>query len=159
MHIIPQNLLSDERMWAHPCCTHIPPGQEQVPQHEAHGGCCDEFVRGLGHRLPVNFGCWIVVFVWCNYLIIFIELCYILMMWHSFLYHKSSYVWDLILVHLVIISCPGFGLLKSGDDKSGIGADPRGFTGVCGLGVRVYGAWRMWAPSDHMAWHMMTLDT
>jgi hypothetical protein len=31
-------------------------GQEQVPQDEVHGGCCDEFVRGLGHRLPVNFG-------------------------------------------------------------------------------------------------------
>jgi hypothetical protein len=23
MHIIPHNLLSDECMWAHPCCTHI----------------------------------------------------------------------------------------------------------------------------------------
>jgi hypothetical protein len=42
---------------------------------------------------------------------------------------------------------------------SGIRADPRGFTGVCGLGVRVYGAWRMWAQSGHMAWHMTTLDT
>ena len=31
-------------------------GQEQVPQDEAHGGCCDEFVSGLGRRLPVNFG-------------------------------------------------------------------------------------------------------
>ena len=29
---------------------------------------------------------------------------------------------------------------------SGIRADPRGFTGVCGLGVRVYVAWHMWAP-------------
>jgi hypothetical protein len=29
----------------------FPPGQEQVPQDEAHGGCCDEFVRGLGCRL------------------------------------------------------------------------------------------------------------
>jgi hypothetical protein len=28
------------------------------------------FVRGLGRRLPVNYGCWIVVFVWCNYLTI-----------------------------------------------------------------------------------------
>jgi hypothetical protein len=28
---------------------------------------------------------------------------------------------------------------------SGIRADPRGFTGMCELGVRVYGAWRMWA--------------
>jgi hypothetical protein len=42
---------------------------------------------------------------------------------------------------------------------SGIRADPRGFTGVCGLGVQVYGAWRMWALSGHMAWHMTTLDT
>jgi hypothetical protein len=27
----------------------------------------------------------------------------------------------------------------------GIRADPCGFMGVCGLGVRVYGAWHMWA--------------
>jgi hypothetical protein len=33
-----------------------PTGQEQVPQDEAHGGCRDEFVSGLGRRLPVNFG-------------------------------------------------------------------------------------------------------
>jgi hypothetical protein len=42
---------------------------------------------------------------------------------------------------------------------SGIRADPRGFTGVCWLGVRVYGACRMWAQSGHMVWHMTTLDT
>jgi hypothetical protein len=30
---------------------------------------------------------------------------------------------------------------------------------VCGLGVQVYGTWRMWARSGHMAWHMTTLDT
>jgi hypothetical protein len=70
MHIIPHNLLSHEHMWAHPCCTHIPPGQEQVPQDEAHEGYCDEFMRSLSRRLPVNFGCWIVVFVWCSYSII-----------------------------------------------------------------------------------------
>jgi hypothetical protein len=34
---------------------------------------------------------------------------------------------------------------------SGIRADPRGFTDVCGLGVRVYSAWHMWAPSGRMA--------
>jgi hypothetical protein len=57
MHIIPQNLLSDERMWAHSCYLTPPPtGQEQVPQDEAHEGWCDDFVRGLGRRLPVNFG-------------------------------------------------------------------------------------------------------
>jgi hypothetical protein len=42
---------------------------------------------------------------------------------------------------------------------SGIRVGPRSFTSVCGLGVRVYGAWRMWAWSGHMAWHMTTLDT
>jgi hypothetical protein len=56
MHIIPYNLLSDEHMWAHPCCLTPPTGQEHIPQDEAHGGCCDVFVRGLGRRLPVNFG-------------------------------------------------------------------------------------------------------
>jgi hypothetical protein len=30
---------------------------------------------------------------------------------------------------------------------------------MCELGVRVYGAWHMWAQSGHMVWHMMTLDT
>jgi hypothetical protein len=34
---------------------------------------------------------------------------------------------------------------------SGIRADPCCFTGVCGLGVWVYGAWHMWAWSGHMA--------
>jgi hypothetical protein len=33
-----------------------PPRQDQVPQDEAHEGCCDEFMSGLGRRLPVNFG-------------------------------------------------------------------------------------------------------
>jgi hypothetical protein len=38
--------------------SHPPPhtGQEQVPQDEALGGCCDVFVRGLGRPLLVNFG-------------------------------------------------------------------------------------------------------
>jgi hypothetical protein len=34
-----------------------PPGQGQVPQDEEHEGCRDEFLRGLGRRLPVNYGC------------------------------------------------------------------------------------------------------
>jgi hypothetical protein len=41
---------------------------------------------------------------------------------------------------------------------SGIRIDPRGFTSVCGLGVWVYGTWRMWAQSGHMVWHMTALD-
>jgi hypothetical protein len=57
MHIIPHNLLSDEHMWAHPCSTHIPIGQEHVPLNDEYEGCRDEFMRDLGRRLPVNFGC------------------------------------------------------------------------------------------------------
>jgi hypothetical protein len=45
-----------------------PTGQEQVPQDEAHGGCCDMFVRGLGRRLPVNFGLLDRCLLICNYL-------------------------------------------------------------------------------------------
>jgi hypothetical protein len=36
-------------------------------------------------------------------------------MWHLFLYHESSYVWDLILLH--IWDAPGFAL-KSGSDNA-----------------------------------------
>jgi hypothetical protein len=36
--------------------SHPPTGQEEVLQDETHRGCCDEFVRGLGRCLPVNFG-------------------------------------------------------------------------------------------------------
>jgi hypothetical protein len=118
MHIIPYNLLSDKRMWAHPCCTHIPPGQELVPQEEAHAGCCDEFVSGLGRRLPVNFGCWIIVFVWCNYLTI--------------LYRTPLYIKDVAFISISwVIICvrldPSTYLIgarvwtpKSGCNRSGI---------------------------------------
>jgi hypothetical protein len=57
---------------------------------------------------------------------------------------------------------PGVGITGPGIGRgvtSAIRADPRSFMGVCGLGVRVYGAWHMWARSGHMAWHMTTLDT
>jgi hypothetical protein len=40
-----------------------PPGQGQVLQDKEHDGGRVEFVRGLDRRLPVNYGCWIVVFV------------------------------------------------------------------------------------------------
>jgi hypothetical protein len=110
MHIIPHNLLSDERVWAHPCCTRIPLGQEQVPH--------DEFVRGLDRRLLVNYGCWVVVFVWCKYLTI--------------LYRTPLYIKDVTFVFVpwshhmcetwsehTFDSRPGLPL-KSGCDRSGI---------------------------------------
>jgi hypothetical protein len=53
MHIIPHNLLS-VNVCELTLVVLTPPGQEQVPQDEEHEGCHDEFVRGLGHRLPVN---------------------------------------------------------------------------------------------------------
>jgi hypothetical protein len=34
-----------------------PPGQGQVSRDNEHGGCREEFMRGLGHRLSVNYGC------------------------------------------------------------------------------------------------------
>jgi hypothetical protein len=36
--------------------SHPPQVKNRYPQDKAHGECCDEFVRGLGRRLPVNFG-------------------------------------------------------------------------------------------------------
>jgi hypothetical protein len=104
MHIIPHNLLSNERMWAHPCCTHIPPGQGQEPQDESMKDVAMRFVRGLGRRLPVNYGCWIVVFVWCNYL--------------TNLYKSPLYIKDVtfVSVSLVIICVrldPGTHLIRA----------------------------------------------
>jgi hypothetical protein len=64
-------------------------------------------------------------------------------------------IYDSIELSGVSTAGPGIGRGVT----SGIRADPCDFTGVCGLGVLVYGAWRMWAPSGHMAWHMTTLDT
>jgi hypothetical protein len=34
MHTIPHNLLSDEHVWAHPCCLTPLTGQEQVVEEE-----------------------------------------------------------------------------------------------------------------------------
>jgi hypothetical protein len=63
MHIIPHNLLSDVRMCAHPCCTHIPLGQKRYHKMRSMKDIAMMFVRGLGRRILVNYGCWIVVFV------------------------------------------------------------------------------------------------
>jgi hypothetical protein len=114
--IIPHNLLSDEHVWAHSCCLTPPTCQEQVPQDEEHGGCCDEFVSGLDRRLPVNFGLLDRVSLWC--IIYFVQNpYYIVKRWHSFLYNYSLYVWDLVPAHLVFISRPSFGPLKPECDR------------------------------------------
>jgi hypothetical protein len=58
--------------------SHTPTGQEQVPQDEVHGGCCDVFVRGLGRRLPVNFGVArslspfdVIIYLFCTELLLY----------------------------------------------------------------------------------------
>jgi hypothetical protein len=75
--------------------------------------------------------------------------------------HTKDSCWSVGMIYdpreLSGVSSAGPGIGR--DVTSGIRENPCGFTGVCGLGVRVYGAWRMWARSGHMAWHMMTLDT
>jgi hypothetical protein len=43
---------------------------------------------------------------------------YITKLWHSFLYHYSSYVWDLVPAHLLFMFTHGS--LKPGCDRSGI---------------------------------------
>jgi hypothetical protein len=107
MHIIPHNLLSDERMWAHSCCL--------TPPHRSRTGttrwgtwrmlrCVRERSRSsspsqiwvTGPLSPYNV---IIYFVQNS--------CYIVKMWHSILCHESSYVWDLVPAHLVIMFAPG----------------------------------------------------
>jgi hypothetical protein len=58
--------------------SHPPIGQEQVLQDEAHGRCCDEFVRGLGCRLPVNFG--------------LLDRCLLMMLLFIYFVHNSYYI-------------------------------------------------------------------
>jgi hypothetical protein len=58
------------------------------------------------------------------------ELCYILMMWHSFLYHESSYVWDLFLAHIWWSSRPSLVPLNLGVTRDN-------FLCVCVLGGKL----------------------
>jgi hypothetical protein len=43
----------------------------------------------------------VIIYLFCT------EIRYKLLMWHLFLYHGSSYVWDLVPTHLVIMFAPG----------------------------------------------------
>jgi hypothetical protein len=58
--------------------SHPPTGQEQVSQDEAHGGCYDEFVRGLDRRLAVNFG--------------LLDRCLLMMSLFIYFVHNSYYI-------------------------------------------------------------------
>jgi hypothetical protein len=105
-NIISHNLLSDKRMWAHPCCLTPPTGQEQVSPgwgawkmawcvRERSMPSSPSQLWVAGSLSPYD----VIIYLFC------IELpYYIVKMWRSFLYHESSYVWYLVLAHLVIMS-------------------------------------------------------
>jgi hypothetical protein len=68
MHIIPHNLLSDERMWAHPCCTRIPQIKDMYHRMRR---MKDAVMSSWEVYVVVSqstLGCWIIVFIWCSYL-------------------------------------------------------------------------------------------
>ena len=120
MHIIPHNLLSDERMWAHSCCLTPPPHRSRtgttgwgawrmlqcVRERSRSSSPCQVWVAGSLSPYDV------IIYLFCT------EFLFIVKMWHSFLHHDSSYVWDLVPAHLVIAFAPGS--LKPGCDRSGI---------------------------------------
>jgi hypothetical protein len=115
MHIIPHKLLSDERMWAHPCCTHI-----QV-KNRYHKISMKDVVMSSWKVSTVVSQSIMMVEDHCHYMVkLFSNFVqnsyYIIKMWHWFLYHESSYVWDLILPH--IWDAPEFALKFECDNKN-----------------------------------------
>jgi hypothetical protein len=95
-HYSPQ--LVERWMYVSSPLLYLPQVNDRYNQDEEHEGWHDEFVRGLGCHLPVNYGCggssssYDVIFSY------FLQNPYhTIKMWHWFLYHESSYVWDLIL--------------------------------------------------------------
>jgi hypothetical protein len=120
MHIIPHNLLSDERMLAHSCCL--------TPPHRSRTGTTEWGAWRMLRRVRERSRSSSPSQLWFagplspyNVIIYFVQnSCYVVKMWHSILCHDSSYVWDLVPAHLVIMFAPGLWTLKSGCDRSGI---------------------------------------
>jgi hypothetical protein len=76
--------VSSPLLYSHPL------GQEQVPQGKRSWSSSSSQLWLLDHCLHMMW--FFIYFVQNSY--------YIVKMWHSFLYHESSYVWDLILAHI-----------------------------------------------------------
>jgi hypothetical protein len=93
------HLLSNDHMRAHPCYNHT-----RSRTSTARWGAYNMLLwvrRGLGRRIPVNYdGGGSLSSYDVFYLAIFTKFYYIIKMWHWFMYHESSYVWDLILAHI-----------------------------------------------------------
>jgi hypothetical protein len=72
----------------------------------------------LERSRPVNYGCGGSLSSYIYLLSYFVQnFYYIIKMWHWFLYHESSYVWDLILAH--IWDAPRFALKSECDKRDG----------------------------------------
>jgi hypothetical protein len=113
---VPLIMVPDKTYVSSPLLYSHPFMSRQVPRDEEHEGCRVEFMRGLGRRLPVNYGCCIVDFVWCNYLTI---------LYKTLLYSKDvafvSVPWVIICVRLdPSIRHARVWPPKSGCDRSGI---------------------------------------
>jgi hypothetical protein len=108
MPIIPHNLLSDERMWSHSCCLTPPTHRSRTGTTWWGAWRMPWWVRERS-RSSSPSQLWVAGPLYpYNVIIYFVQnSCYIVEMWHSILCHESSYVWDLVPAHLVIMFAPG----------------------------------------------------
>jgi hypothetical protein len=105
MHIIPHNLLNYERIWAHSCCL--------TPPHRSRTGTAGwgawRMLRCVRERSRSSSPSqlWVAGPLSPYNVIIYLFILYRTLIIHSILCHDSSYVWDLVPAHLVIMFAPG----------------------------------------------------
>jgi hypothetical protein len=94
------HLLSDDHMGAQPCYNHT--GSRTDTARWGAWRMLRWVLTGLGRRLLVNYGYRGLLSSYdAFYLAIFVQkFYYIVKIWHWFMYHESSYLWDLILAHI-----------------------------------------------------------
>jgi hypothetical protein len=112
MHIIPHNLLSDEHMWARSCCLTPPHTHTHRLRTGTTGWGAWRMLRCVRERSRPSSPSqlWVAGSLSPYDVIIYLFFTnsyYIVKMWHSFLHHDSSYVWDLVPAHLVNMFTPG----------------------------------------------------
>jgi hypothetical protein len=117
-HIIPHNLLSDEHVWAHPCCLTPPPQEKNRWFKRSH--IVWSSIRSRWH-LPVDFMAPRMILSSCYiYLLFLYDFCYVtstlIILWHLSLYILLLYMlssWCMYEMHPALS-------LKTGCDRSGI---------------------------------------
>jgi hypothetical protein len=108
-------LLSDDRMGAHYCYNHT---RSRTGTTRWRAWRILQWVRSRPMSPSQLWLWWIVIVIWCILFSYFVQNPYhVIKMWHWFLYHELSYVWDLILAH--ILGAPGFVLNFGCDNWSG----------------------------------------